>query len=114
MSRVFSTARMAGEQTGLIEGAVQIIKETEEVAGFNRIERLADVIVGGDALDLEQGTGVVATARLLHVLLETQERRALGEEDREGRQRDVGHGVTACCRRCADPAGRRRRRASVR
>jgi hypothetical protein len=72
---------------------VEIIKQTEEVAGFNRIERLADVIVGGNVLDLEQGTGVVATARLFHVLLETQERRALREKDGERRQGDLGHGI---------------------
>ena len=82
-----------GEQTGLIEGLVQIIKQTEQVAGGNRIKRLADVIVSGDAPDLEQGTGVVTPARLLHVLLETQERRALSEEDGKRRQGDIGHGI---------------------
>ena len=64
------------------------------MAGFNRIERLADVIVRGDALDLEQGAGVVAPARVFHVLLKTQERRALSEEHREGSRGDVGHGET--------------------
>jgi len=35
-------------------------REVEKVMRFHRIERLADVIVGGDAPDLEQRTGVVA------------------------------------------------------
>lgn len=65
----------------LIEGLVQIIKEAEEVVRLDRVERLADVVIGGDTLDLEEGTGVVASAGLLHLLLETQERGALGEED---------------------------------
>jgi len=84
---------MASQQTRLVKGAMDIIKEAEEVAGFNRVERLADVVVGGDAPELEQGAPVVASAGLLHVLLETQERGALGEEDRESRQGDVSHGV---------------------
>ena len=61
--------------------------------GRDRVQRLANVIVGGDALNLEQTAGIVAGAGLFHVPLETQERRTLGEENREGRQRDIGHGV---------------------
>ena len=89
------------QQTGLIEGAVQFIKETEQVAGFDRIKGLADVIVRGDALDLEERTGVVATARRFHVLLETQERRALGEEHRESGRGDVGHGEVGIAARAS-------------
>jgi hypothetical protein len=45
----------------------------EEVMRRDRIERLADVIVGGDAFDLEQETGIVTPLSLLHVLLKAQE-----------------------------------------
>jgi len=79
------------QQPLLIEGLVKIIEQTVEVMGFDRVEHLADVIVGGDALDLEKGTGVIAAAGPLPVPLEAQERGALGEEDRESRQGEVGH-----------------------
>ena len=59
--------------------------------GRDRVERLADVIVGGNAPDLEERAGVVAAASLFHGLLVTQERRALGEKDGESRQSDVAH-----------------------
>ena len=71
------------QQPRLVESLVEIVKETEEMTGLNRIERLADVIVAGNAFDLKERAGVVATAGLFHGLLETQERRALGEKDRE-------------------------------
>src|SRR5258708_27541740 len=58
---------------------------------WNRVERLADVIVTGDLLHEEERTGVVATRGFFHVLLEAQEGRALGEENRESGQGDVGH-----------------------
>jgi hypothetical protein len=77
----------------LIEAVVQLIKETEARPRLDRVERLTNVIVGGDAFDLEEGTGVVATVSPFQFPLETQERGALGEKDREGRQADVGHGV---------------------
>jgi hypothetical protein len=80
------------EHTQFIEGPVQIIEERHQMFRLDRVERLADVIVGGDALDLEKRAGIVAGAGLFHVPLETQERGTLGEEHREGRQRDVGHG----------------------
>lgn len=78
------TAPHVFQHARLLEGAAQIIKETEEVVRFDLVQRLADVVIRGDALDLEKGAGVVATAGLLHLLLETQERGALGEEDRAG------------------------------
>ena len=80
------------QQPVRIKGPIQIIEQLHHMLRRDGVERLADVIVRGDALDLEKGAGVVATARLFHVALETQERGALGEEHGERRQRDVGHG----------------------
>jgi hypothetical protein len=80
------------QQTQFIEGPVQIIEERHQMFRRDRVQRLTDVIVRGDALDLEKRAGVVAGAGLFHVPLETQKRRTLGEENREGGQRDVGHG----------------------
>ena len=63
------------------------------MARFNRIEHLSDVVVAGDAPDLEKATRVVASPGLFHRLLVTQKRRALGEKDAEGRESDVRHGI---------------------
>lgn len=71
------------QQPVVVKGALDIVKETQQVFGRDRIEAVADVIVGGDAFDLKQGAGVIATAVLFHALLEAQEGGALGEEDRE-------------------------------
>jgi hypothetical protein len=57
------------------------------------VEHLPDMIVAGDALEAEEGAGVVAALDLLQVLLKAEERGALGEEDGEGREGDVGQGV---------------------
>ena len=81
------------QQTLLIKGPVQIIEEFHQVFRRDRIQRLADVIIAGDGLDLKQTAGIIAGAGLFHVPLETQERGTLGEEHRERRQREVGHGV---------------------
>ena len=70
---------------------MQVVVETEKVMRLDRVQHLADVVVGGNAPDLEQRAGVVAAARLFHGLLRAQEGGALGEKDREGRQPDVGH-----------------------
>ena len=80
------------QQPRLIKGLKQILEETEQLTGRNRIEHLADVIVARDACDLKERARIVAAAFLFHGLLETQERRALREEDCEGRQGEVGHG----------------------
>ena len=76
----------------LIEAVVQLIKETEARPRLDRVERLANGIIGGNALDLEEGTGVVATAGPFPIPLATQERGALGEKDRAGRPGDGSHG----------------------
>jgi len=81
------------QQTRLIEGVVQFIKQAEEVMGRDRVERLADVIVAGNLFDLKERPGVVASASLFHRALIAQERRALGEEHRKSRQSNVGHAI---------------------
>ena len=70
-----------------------MFEQAEEMMRRNRVERLANMIVGGNLCDLKQRPYVVAPASLCHRPLITQERRALGEEHREGGQRDVGHGI---------------------
>ena len=72
---------------------MEIVEEFHQRFRRDRVERLTDVIVRGDGLDLEQTAGVVAGAGLFHVPLETQERGTLSEENGEGGQRDIGHGV---------------------
>ena len=80
-------------QTLLSKGFMQIIEPLHQRFRRNRVERLAKVIIRGAGLDLEKRAGINAGAGQFHVPLETQERGALGEEHRERRQRDVGHGV---------------------
>ena len=77
----------------LLKGPLQIIEEFHQMFRRDRVQRLADMIVRGDALDLEKTAGIIAGAGLFHVPLETQERGALGEENGERRQREIGHGV---------------------
>ena len=83
------------QQTGLLEALMEVVEEAEQAGWLNRVERLADVIVGRNALDLEQGTGVVAPGSLFHVLLETEERGTLGEEDGQGRGGNIGQVMEA-------------------
>src|SRR3982750_3687439 len=52
----------------------------KEVIGRHRIEHVADVVVGGNAADAEQGLAVRAAVAGLKLALMIQEGRALGEE----------------------------------
>ena len=79
------------QQTHLRKGLLEFVKKTEQLRGRDRVERLSKMVVGRDALNLKEGAGVMAAARLFHMALEAQERGALGEKDREGRQNKVGH-----------------------
>ena len=81
------------QQTCFRKGAVQLIKEAKEVARFDRIQGLADVIIRGDLFHLEKGVGVVVATGLFHVLLKAQEGGTLGEEHSKGGHTDVRHGV---------------------
>jgi len=62
-------------------------------AGRDRIEQIADVVVARGLCHPEQAPGVAASLRYLQVALGIQERRALGEEDRECPYGGIRHGV---------------------
>ena len=65
----------------------------KELFGRDRIEHLPNVIVTGDLLQMEQALGIALTLGLLHGFLVGQEGGTLGEEDREGAQAYVFHGI---------------------
>jgi len=75
------------------QGVVDPIIHRIEGLGRDRVEHLADLIVAGDLLEVEETLGVVMTPGLLHRLLMRQEGGRLGEEDREGAQTKVGHRI---------------------
>ena len=78
---------------GLAQTLQDLIIAGKELFGRDRIEHLPDVIVAGDLLDVEQALGVALPLGLLHGLLVGQEGGTLGEEDREGAQANVFHGI---------------------
>lgn len=83
------------QQARLTKGFFQIIKEAEKLGSFDRVKRLADVIIARNALNTEEGPGIVASVSLLHVLLETEKGGTLGKENGKGREREIGHAVGA-------------------
>ena len=96
------------DQSGLLKALMEIVEEAEQIQRGNRIQRLPNVVVTRDVLDLEERTGIVASASSFHGLLETEERGALGEEDCKGRQRDIGHAIAQVI--ASTPIGQRARR----
>src|SRR5215203_6006829 len=84
-------------------------EQAEEVLRRHRIEQGADVAVGGDLLDAEQGLAVRAAVPLGELALVGQEGGALYDEHREGAQANVGHGVA----RIRPGAAVRQRRAAA-
>ncbi len=62
-------------------------------AGRNRIEQIANLVVARGLCHPEQALGVAASHRYLQSSLEIQERRALGEEDRECPHGGIRHGI---------------------
>ena len=75
----------------LAEGLEHLVIQGAEFFGRNRIQSLADVIVGGNLFDVEEALRVAPSLGLLHGFLMGQERRRLREENREGAQTDVLH-----------------------
>jgi hypothetical protein len=75
------------------QGVVDPIIHRIEGLGRDRVEHLADLIVAGDLLEVEETLGVVVTPRLLHRFLMRQQGGRLGEEDREGAQTKIGHRI---------------------
>jgi hypothetical protein len=93
MSCLLWIARIACGNPLCSKDLIQNVVNAEQMMRFNRIERLANMVVAGDALDPKQRAGVVSAAGLFHSLLKAQERRALGEEDLKSRQNNIGHAV---------------------
>jgi hypothetical protein len=81
------------EPTMFFQLADDLAKEREELLGRHRIEQGADVVVGRDPRDAEQRLGIRAAVPFHQVTLVGQKRGALGEEDRERRQAELGHAV---------------------
>jgi hypothetical protein len=69
-------------------------KHRIEVAGRERIEQLADLIVTGDLLHAEKGVGVIVPMGMLQPALVFQKRRRLGEKDAKGAQGSIVDGVS--------------------
>ncbi len=76
---------------GFEQQLLHALKAGREQSGIGAVEHVADVIVGRDFLDAEQGLAVRAALALLQRPLEGEERRALHEEHGEGRKPEIGH-----------------------
>ena len=83
------------DPAGALERRNRLPEGRKQVIGRDRIERVADVIVGRDAGDPEQGLAVRAAVAGLELALMIQEGGALREEHRKGGAADIGHGVSA-------------------
>lgn len=75
------------------QGLEHVVIKWEEFFGRDRIERLADVIFGGDLLEGKEALGVALSLGLLHRFLRGEEGRRWREENGERAQADVLHGV---------------------
>ena len=73
----------------------QTLETGREQRRVRLVEHVADVIVGGNFLDPEQGLAIGAALAFLQGALEGQKRGALHEKHREGRQAEIGHGDIA-------------------
>ena len=62
-------------------------------AGRDRVEQITDVIITWGLVHPKQAVGIAASLCHLQRSLEIQKRRALGEEDREGRHGRIRHGI---------------------
>lgn len=90
--RVVDTAQSL-QNPRCAQGVVDPIIHRIEGLGRDGVEHLANLIVAGDRLEVEETLGVVMTPRLLHRLLIRQEGGRLSEEDREAAQTKVGHRI---------------------
>ncbi len=77
----------------LLQRIHRVGEDREHRAGRDRIEQIADVVVARGPGHREQAPGIAATLRHLQVALGIQERRALGEEDRERPHGAIRHGI---------------------
>ena len=55
------------------------------------VQNVADLIVGGQLVDAEDGGGVVEVMGLLHQVLMSKKGRALAVEGGKGRHREIQH-----------------------
>jgi hypothetical protein len=81
-SKTPSSPRRLGEQ---------VLETGSQQRRIDQIEHVADVIVGGDFRDPEQGLAVRLPLAFLKGALERQKRRALHEKQGEGRQTEICH-----------------------
>jgi len=81
------------ENALLFECLINAVVHGKQRLGLDRIEHVANVVVGGGLFDLEKGLCVTLPLILLHGFLVGQERWALSKEHREGAQSDRFHAV---------------------
>lgn len=77
----------------LIKGLEKIIEEIVEMSGTDRIKSFSNMVIRGNFPDLKETMSIGGGACLLHGPLEGEKRRTLSEEDREGGESNVGHGI---------------------
>ena len=82
-----------GQRARLAQSLNDLVVERVEFLRGHVVERVADMVVTRDVLDLEQGLRVALALALRHGFLGGQERRALGVEHRERAQADIFHRV---------------------
>ena len=83
------------QPTALRQRSERIGEQGKQMIRADRIEHLADVIVGRDLVHAEQRPAVRPVAAVLQRALMSQEGRALHEKHRERRQPYIGHGIAA-------------------
>jgi hypothetical protein len=96
----------------LIETLEDRVIAGTELFRRDRIEPFPEVMITGDLFQMEQALGVALPLGLLHGFLVSQERGALGEEDRKGGRADVGRELWRSVCRARRPKGARRERSA--
>src|SRR5450759_5201662 len=82
-------------QGRLREQRFQALETGREQRRVRRVQHVADVIVGRNFPDPEQGLAIGAALAFLQRALERQKRGALHEEHREGGKAEIRHGDVA-------------------
>ena len=81
------------------------VKQRVERRGGGAVQRLADMRIGGDFANAEQGLAVRPPVALAQPTLMVEEGGAAHEEQRESGQADIGHAVGALARPRLAPVG---------
>src|SRR5512134_33047 len=79
----------------LFQALKDLNKHRIEVARCDRIKQLADLIVTGNLLHVEQGMGVILPFGVLKPALVLQKRRRLGKKDTKGTEGSILDGVSS-------------------